>query len=231
MGKTSRKRIKLSYVLPTYNRVEYLGECLWTLVQQRFPKDEYEVIVVDDGSTDSTKELVDYYRDEYPNFFYYKLSHEGVEKARNFGNCQARANIIAVCDSDDLYHPLRTRITLNYFKKNPHKDLMNGSYKEINHRGRVIKSYKAKPFNRNDFLAGKVFYFCHDNCAYKKSEILKTPYRTDGEGTDDFKLVSDWVKAGHKFGYTGKELCLVRTLNNGIMGALRAQRGVKLPYV
>ena len=51
----------VSIVLPTYNRAEYLGECLWSLEEQHFPQKEYEIIIVDDGSTDSTPYVVQYF--------------------------------------------------------------------------------------------------------------------------------------------------------------------------
>jgi glycosyltransferase involved in cell wall biosynthesis len=231
MGEKSRtiSKTKLSYVLPTYNRVEYLGECLDSLIQQDFPKDEFEIIVVDDGSTDSTPELVQFYMKDNKNLHYYYLEHRSVEYARNFGNKKAKADIIGVCDSDDIYHPLRTKITIDYFNKNPKIDLLNGTYIEITHQGLVKRTYVAKPFNKNEFFRG-VGYFCHDNCAYRKDKILKVPYRetSDNHSTDDWKLVLDWMKAGYKFGYTTKELCKVRTLNKGIMGTRRAERGIVL---
>ena len=228
-GTTTKKKIELSYVLPTFNRVEYLGECLLTLLEQDYDKDKYEVIVVDDGSNDSTHELIKYFLNNYKNISYYRNEHKGVEESRNFGNEKAKADIIGVCDSDDIYAPTRTELTIKYFKKHPNIDIMFGSYVEINHRGSEIKGYMAKRFTKKDF-ENNTFYFCHDNCAYKKSIILKTPYRIDGKGTDDYKLITDFVKNNYKFGYIKDELCKVRTLMHGIMGSRRAAMGVRLPH-
>ena len=227
----SKKMIELSYVIPTYNRAEYLGECLLSLEEQKYPKENYEVIVVDDGSDDTTPELMEYLMKDFKNISYYKLEHKGVEGARNFGNKKAKADIIGVCDSDDLYHEDRTKITINYFKKHPNVDITNGAYWEINHMGYPLKYYNAIALDRVKFLAGGNAYFCHDNCAYKKDKILKTPYRKKGGGTDDWKLIHDWLKAGYKFGFIDKELCKVRTLANGIMGQRREAVGRRLPYV
>lgn len=232
MGKEGGEgtEIKLSYVLPTYNRVEYLGECLLSLIEQKFPKDKYEIIIIDDGSTDSTHELVDFFCEENKNIRYYLIPKKGVEYARNLGNKYAKGKIIGVCDSDDIYHPLRTKITVDYFETHPDVDIMNGSYSEINHQGLLVRKYKAKVFNKKEFYGG-VGYFCHDNCAYWKEKILITPYReSDNSSTDDWKLVEDWMSKGYKFGYTKKELCMVRTLRNGIMGARREKAGVRLSY-
>jgi len=237
MGRKSRKNIqkekeiKISYVLPTYNRVEYLGECIATLLEQDFNSEEFEIIIVDDGSTDTTEELMCWLCSQHKNLHYYKKKHAGVESARNFGNKLARAEIIGVCDSDDLYHQDRTKITYNYFKQYPNVDILTGSYIEINHRGLPLKVYKAEPIKKRMFFKGRMTFFCHDNCAYKKEKILKTPYRKNGNQTDDWKLIHDWLKANYKFGYTKKELCKVRTLRNGIMGARRERMGIRLSYV
>ena len=231
MAKKSREGIYISYVLPTYNRVEYLGECLLSLVEQKYDPKRFEVIVVDDGSDDSTPELMEYFIAEHKNIFYYQVEHKGVEDARNFGNQRAKADIIGVCDSDDLYHEERTHITCEFFRDNPDIDIMTGSYVEIDHRGLPIKFYQAGAIDKELFLAGKETYFCHDNCAYRKDKVFKTPYRKEGQPTDDWKLVEGFLKADYKFGFTTKELCKVRTLNNGIMGARRERLGIKLPYV
>jgi len=230
MGKESRERIELSYVLPTYNRAEYLGECLLTLFEQSYNKNAYEVIVVDDGSTDTTTELLRYLVAKYPNLRVFKTKHKGVEYARNFGNKKARADLIGVCDSDDLYHQDRTKLTLRYFKRHPTVDIMTGSYMEIDHRGMPVKFYGAKKLNKKRFLSGRhEEYFCHDNCTYHKDKALATPYRK-GQGTDDWNLVRDWLNAGYRFGFMDDELCKVRTLKYGIMGSIRAVRGIKLPH-
>ena len=222
---------ELSYVIPTHNRVEYLGECILSLEEQKYPQEKYEIIVVDDGSTDSTPELMEHFLNTYKNISYYKLKHKGVVEARNFGNGKAKGNIIGVCDSDDLYHENRTKLTVRYFKEHPNVDIMNGAYWEINHMGYPRKYYDAVALDRVQFLAGGQAYFCHDNCAYRRDKILKTPYRKGGEGTDDWNLVHDWLKAGYKFGFLNKELCKVRTLANGIMGSRREATGRRLPYV
>ncbi len=228
-GKRNNGKLDISYVLPTYNRVEYLGECILTLMEQNYPKDKYEIIVVDDGSVDSTGVLIRFFTQRYKNIRYYRNQHKGVEAARNFGNKKAKADIIGVCDSDDLYHQDRTKLTIAYFKKHPAIDIMNGSYTEINHQGLKIRYYPAEKIQPSVFFKGNMTFFCHDNCAYKKDKILTTPYRK-GSQTDDWKLVHDWLKADYKFGFVREELCKVRTLKNGIMGARREKLGVELAH-
>ncbi len=83
----------MSVIVPTYNRRLELEDCLNSLGRQRFK--DFEIVVVDDGSTDSTGEAVRTF-----NVRYHKVSHGGVVKALNFGVSLALGEIIAIMDDD-----------------------------------------------------------------------------------------------------------------------------------
>ena len=93
--------VKVSVVVPTYNRRELLKECLDSLLNQTYPKDEYEVIVVDDGSTDGTEELLREYAKNAPCMFkYFKQENRGPAAARNTGIKHASGEIVCFIDDD-----------------------------------------------------------------------------------------------------------------------------------
>ena len=94
----------LSFILPAYNVQEYIGDCLASLVQQDIDKDEYEIIVVDDGSTDSTKERVEAFINRHNGYTIKLISKEngGVSSARNVGFEQAYGKYIWFVDPDDF---------------------------------------------------------------------------------------------------------------------------------
>ena len=89
------KRVYISVVVPTHNRKERLRRCLRALMAQDYPA--YEVIVVDDGSTDGTDEMV---RQEFPQVHYLRQEHRGPAAARNRGIRAARGEIVAFTDDD-----------------------------------------------------------------------------------------------------------------------------------
>lgn len=89
-----------SAIIPTYNRAKLLRLTIDSVLAQTFQ--DFEVIVVDDGSTDNTQTIVDGYRERLR---YYKQENAGPGAARNFGAEHARGEYIAFLDSDDLWFP------------------------------------------------------------------------------------------------------------------------------
>ncbi|NLM37700.1 MAG: glycosyltransferase [Firmicutes bacterium] len=93
--------LKASVVIPTYNSQELLPFCLRALFDQTAPPTSYEVVVVDDGSTDETPAVVAALQKEAPcTLRYIRLEHAGRARARNAGALAARAPIIIFLDSD-----------------------------------------------------------------------------------------------------------------------------------
>lgn len=87
--------LKVSVIIPTYNAADKLRECLKALEQQKFPREKYEVLVVDDGSNDSTAEIVRNYDVQYCH-----QNNRGPAAARNKGAEMAKGDFILFTDSD-----------------------------------------------------------------------------------------------------------------------------------
>lgn len=95
-------RTLLSIIVPVYNVEEYLEECLDSLVIQDISHDEYEIICVDDGSTDKSGKILDLYAENYTNIVVVHKENGGVSSARNCGIDIAKGQYIWFVDSDDL---------------------------------------------------------------------------------------------------------------------------------
>lgn len=92
---------RVSVIIPTYNRREYVQEAIDSALAQTFT--DYEIIVIDDGSTDGTSEAL---QARYGNRIHYEWQeNQGESVARNRGIELARGEYIAFLDSDDLWHP------------------------------------------------------------------------------------------------------------------------------
>ncbi len=100
----SRPEILFSVVLPTYNRQETLAKCLSALAQQTFPAAGFEVIVVDDGSKDSTAQFCRSYRAPFA-FHYIRQANAGAGAARRVGVKQARAQYLLLINDDTIAAP------------------------------------------------------------------------------------------------------------------------------
>ncbi|MDE5671014.1 MAG: CDP-glycerol glycerophosphotransferase family protein [Eubacterium sp.] len=95
----SKKVADISVIVPIYNVEEYLAECLDSIVCQT--KQDFEVIMVDDGSTDSSGEIAKAYAEKHPNFHYLYKENNGLGCARNYGVAHSDSKYIIFMDSDD----------------------------------------------------------------------------------------------------------------------------------
>lgn len=96
------KKIFISIILPTYNGANTIEDAIRSVLEQTFQY--YELIIVDDGSTDNTKEIVSHYISAYSNKIkYIYKTNGGVASARNEGIIHAKGNYIAFLDSDDYW--------------------------------------------------------------------------------------------------------------------------------
>jgi glycosyltransferase involved in cell wall biosynthesis len=99
---SSRMRAIVSVIIPTFNRAEYAVEAVESVFAQTFT--DFEVIVIDDGSTDGTRERLASFRD-FPNFQYSYQVNAGRSTARNQGIAKARGEFLLFLDSDDRLLP------------------------------------------------------------------------------------------------------------------------------
>lgn len=115
--------MQLSIIIPTYNRADILEECLQRLENQEFMKNEFEVIVVDDGSTDDTKKVVEKAQKKYSieiNYLYQKNQGQGI--ARNYALRYAKGKIIAFIGDDILVLPDFVKQHLTFHRKHKNEN-------------------------------------------------------------------------------------------------------------
>ena len=91
--------MKYSVIIPVYNVEKYIDRCLKSIISHNY--DDLEIIVIDNGSTDSSGIICDTYASEYSNISVYHIENHGVGSARNFGLSKARGEFIYFVDSDD----------------------------------------------------------------------------------------------------------------------------------
>lgn len=96
----SNQAIKVSIVVPTFRRPDVLRQTLAALVKLDYPRENYEIIVVDDGSEDATPQVVEAFQSEFANLIYHSQPNSGVATARNSGAKIARGEILIFNDDD-----------------------------------------------------------------------------------------------------------------------------------
>ena len=115
----------LSIIIPYFNADKYIGQCLDSLIEQDIPLENYEIIVVDDGSTEA-KDILESYLDTYPNIHYYYENNSRQGAARNNGIKNAKGDYVVFVDADDVVVCNRLSSLLNYVKNNQLEVLFYG---------------------------------------------------------------------------------------------------------
>ncbi len=121
----------VSVVMPVYNRADMVRRAIDSILNQTFK--DFEFIIVDDGSTDGTSHILDYYMHKDSRIRVIKNeNNRGIAYSRNRGNKIAQGKYIAVMDSDDYAMPDRLEKQVAFMKNNPSVDAVIGSIKDIN---------------------------------------------------------------------------------------------------
>lgn len=126
---------KASIIVPAFNVEATIAETLKSLQDQSLR--EIEILIIDDGSTDRTKEVVTPYLSD-PRLRYVHQANRGLAGARNRGIEEARSDIIGFCDADDLWHPDKARRHLVHFASNPRLGLSFSGSELIDDTGKKL---------------------------------------------------------------------------------------------
>lgn len=139
---------QVSIILPTYNRQRFLPEAFEAICQQTFT--QWELIVIDDGSTDDTRQLVEAFAAQRPGQVRYVYqTNRGVSAARNRGLDEAKLPYVAFFDSDDLWLPHHLADLHAALEANPEVNWVFGAGRHLDmHTGRIIKEDSFRPDGR-----------------------------------------------------------------------------------
>lgn len=125
---------KVSVVLPVFNGAQFIGNAIQSVLKQSFR--DFEVIVVDDGSTDGTEKVVRQYSD---GIRYHFQSNQGAGVARNIGVSLAQGEWIAFLDADDTWYPDKLKIQLNFAAALPEIALFYSDMDTVDDKDRVTE--------------------------------------------------------------------------------------------
>lgn len=125
----------VSVIIATYNRKDLLCEAIQSVLSQPYP--DFELIIVDDGSSDGTQTMVAGFNDSRIKYIY--QSNQGRSHARNAGIRLAKGKYIAFLDSDDVYLPHKLFLQVEHMDKHPQVGMIYTSAWCINEQGHVTK--------------------------------------------------------------------------------------------
>ena len=126
----------ISVIVPVYNEEKHVERCIQSVLMQTY--DDFELLLVDDGSKDASGEICDKYADKEPRIRVFHIENGGVSRARNYGIAQSSGEWLMFLDSDDVLYP--DAVEKMYVKIKSDEDLMAvGCYLEyIDGRGKKL---------------------------------------------------------------------------------------------
>lgn len=127
--------VEISIIVPLYNTEKYVKKCLDSLLAQQFT--DFEVIIVNDGSTDRSGEIAKEYVKKDRRFKYYKQTNAGPAAARNRGLQEVSGTFISFVDSDDYIHPSMLQIMYETAIKSD-ADIVVCEYKRVEEKEPII---------------------------------------------------------------------------------------------
>lgn len=185
---------KVSVILPVYNGEKFLKEAINGILAQTFK--DFELIIINDGSTDGTQKIIDSYKDK--RIFKLKQENKGLVASLNRGIELSKGEYIARHDADDISLPIRLEKQVSYLDSHPGSVLIGTRATEINESGREtgVLDYP------NDDAAIRLALFsytpfAHGSVMYKKEIIKKIGGYTAGAWpAEDYDLWSKLLTLG-----------------------------------
>jgi len=177
MPNKNKKKPLVTVIIPTYNRDWILKEAIESVLSQDF--DDFELIVVDDGSTDNTESIIDEYAGD---IIVLRQDNHGVSAARNAGIACASGPLIAFLDSDDVWLPQKLTSQVDFFKSNP--DALICQTQEL----WIRKGKRVNPKNRHKKISGMIFKHSLPLCMVSPSAVMMKKSLLDKTGLFDESL-------------------------------------------
>ena len=176
----------VSIILPSYNCAAFLPHSIGTILSQTY--NSYEIIVIDDGSTDNTKEVL------YPfmqRIKYIRLEqNKGLPTARNIGIRSAQGKYIAFIDADDLWLPEKLQTDIEYFETHPEVSMVYSKHINIDEKGDDLNGNTKK-----QLPSGNIFtqLFSEQNFIITSSVVVrKEVFETTGLFDEQLFNCQDW---------------------------------------
>lgn len=187
---------RLSVLMPCYNAAATLDEALGSLVQQTYT--DFEIVAVDDGSTDATRELLARWSVDEPRLRVIDQEHSGIVQALNSGLEGCRGEYVARMDADDRCHPERFARQLAYLEAHPDTALVSCKVKAFP-QGQVREGFLIYLEWQNALLTDEdirreIFVespFAHPSVTFRKDVILQVGSYQERGWAEDYDL---WLR-------------------------------------
>lgn len=176
----------ISVIIPSYNAADYLGEAIDSVIAQNY--DNLELIVVDDGSTDETREVVSRYSDKLQYIF---QENGGIGAARNTGVKASSGGLLAFLDADDIWVSDKLALQLAAFAATPNIDVVYGHARQF-YSPEVSDDFKRKKGFAKEVMPATL----STAMLIKRSSFLNVGYYEEGKWIVD----QNWYMQSQELG-------------------------------
>ena len=216
---------RISVIMSVHNTRRHLDEAVESILQQTF--DDFEFLIVDDGSTDGSSERLAYYAAQDQRIrIILNATNIGLTKSLNVAIHQSRGTLIARQDADDISEPDRFALQIKAFEEDKGLLALGTFYKTVDEEGQVVRSVKV-PTAPHEIAWQLLFHnaFCHSSMVFRKEDFEGdlVLYDESFQYSQDYELWSRLIKMG-TVSNLPESLVRYRINAHSISGRLRPQQ-------
>jgi glycosyltransferase involved in cell wall biosynthesis len=209
--------MKFSLVTISFNQCDYLEEAITSIVKQDYPAIEY--IVVDPGSTDGSRELIDRYRPQLAHVVF--ESDKGAADGLNKGFRHASGDIFGFLNSDDALLPGALQGVSQAFRESPECDIVMGNGFVVDAQGKRIRRIRAAGFTVDRYFYGGATWLQQSTFFRRATFERAGGFNENNRSCWDGELLVDMVRQGARIKYLNQDLALFRIHARSITGSKR----------
>lgn len=222
---TSTSSKLVSVVIPTFNCATYLAECIRSVLNQTYKN--IEIIVVDDGSTDNTQEIIECFHGQ---IIYLYKRNGGVSSARNAGILKASGDYLALIDADDLWVPEKIAEQVEYLERRQNLAMVVTDVQYIDENGSPLELFQRRSIIPYDGLVLEYIFqrpFLFPSSLLIRKEVINNVGFFDerlktAEDIDVFLRIAN----NYGIGLIEKPLLKYRKLNNSLSTGLDGYKNI-----
>lgn len=185
----------ITVLMPAYNAEKYIGEAITSVLNQTFH--DFELLIINDGSTDTTVQVINSFTD--PRIRLINQTNQGIAAALNIGLLNAKADLIARFDADDICMPERLMVQYDFLSDHPDYIIVGSDADFIDMNGNFVYT-RSLPAHTNEEIQELTLDQCpliHSAVLFRKEPIMHAGgYNTNAYGFEDLLLWSKIIKQG-----------------------------------
>lgn len=217
-SRKGRYKVKISVVTISFNQAEFLERAVRSVIEQDY--DDIEYIVVDPGSTDSSRDIIEKYRDKISKVIF--EPDDGPADGLNKGFACATGDIFCYINADDFFEPGAFRYVEKYFYENPAIDVLCGTIRLIDKKGRKrLRKRTPDRFSLKRYAAGICMIGQQATFFRSRAFHLTAGFNKENRTCWDGEMLVDMALAGCSFGRVYKVLGNFRIYADSISGSGR----------